>query len=281
MSVVSDPSAVAEAAATPQHTTAPRSAAREATDAAAMSLLSLLADLPAASPDRQRIRTRLIELYLPLATYLAQRFRNRGEHLDDLIQVAHLGLVKAVDRFDLDHGAAFTSYAVPVITGELKRHFRDKCWDVRVPRRVQEMRMQINRVTEELTHSLGRSPTISDLAAYLDATEEDVIEGLEAGQAYRSLSLDAPVRGGDGDGVTGLGDLLGTADPDLEQVEAREALRPLLARLPAREQRILTMRFFGSLTQSQIAAELGISQMHVSRLLAGALARLRAALLAG
>jgi RNA polymerase sigma-B factor len=259
--------------------TSPRAASRAAADAAARSLLSLLANLPGDSADRQRARARLIELYLPLAKYLAQRFRNRGEPLDDLVQVANLGLVKAVDGFDPDRGVAFPGYAIPMITGELKRHFRDKCWDVRVPRRVQEIRLQISRVTEELTHALGRSPTVADLAARLAATEEEVIEGLEAGRAYRSLSLEAPVHG-TGEGVTALGDLLGDTDRDLEQAETREALRPLLARLPARERKIVTLRFFGNLTQSQIAAEVGISQMHVSRLLAGALNKLRTGLLA-
>ncbi|GIG43876.1 hypothetical protein Dsi01nite_019170 [Dactylosporangium siamense] len=249
-------------------------------DSAAMSLLSLMADLPEGSADRQRIRARLIEMYLPLARYLAQRFRNRGELFDDLAQVANLGLVKAVDRFDPGRGSAFTSYAIPMITGELKRHFRDKCWDVRVPRRLQEIRMRISRVTEELTQTLGRSPTVTDLAVHLDATEEEIIEGMEAGQAYQTASLDAPVHGGDGE-VTGLGDLLGGADPEIEQVEVREALRPLLARLPAREQRIVAMRFSGNLTQSQIADQLGMSQMHVSRLQAAALTKLRAGLLAG
>jgi RNA polymerase sigma-B factor len=257
-----------------------RSESRQATDAAALSLLSLLADLPAGSPDRSRARDRLIELYLPLARYLAQRFRNRSEPLDDLIQVANLGLVKSVDGYDSTRGTAFISYAIPMITGELKRHFRDKCWDIRVPRRLQEIRLQIRGVTEELTHSLGRSPTVADLAARLDATEEQIIEGLESDQAYRALSLDAPARAGEGS-VTALGELLGGHDPQLEQAEAREALRPLLARLPAREQKIIALRFFGSLTQSQIAAELGMSQMHVSRLLAAALTRLRAGLLAG
>jgi len=278
MSVTAEPTPAAPATARPvPH----RPTSREAADAAALSLLSLLADLPADSPDRPRVRARLIEAYLPLARHLAQRFRNRGELLDDLIQVANLGLVKAVDGFDPARGTPLPSYAIPVITGELKRHFRDKCWDVRVPRRLQEIRLQIGRVTEELTHTLGRSPTVADLAVRLEATEEEIIEGIEAGQAYRNLSLDAPVRGGETDHASELGDLLGAADPDLEHVETREALRPLLAGLPDREQQILTLRFFGNQTQSQIAATLGISQMHVSRLLAGALARLRTGLLAG
>jgi RNA polymerase sigma-B factor len=248
------------------------------TDAAAKSLLTLMADLPA-GPDRERVRARLIELYIPLAEYLARRFRNRGEQLDDLIQVANLGLIKSVDGFDAGRGAAFTSYAIPMIVGELKRHFRDKGWDVRVPRRLQELRLEITKVSGELAQDLGRSPTVADLAVRLNVSEEDIIEGLDCGQAYRAMSLDAPVGGEGGDtGQNGLVDLLGDVDHDLENIENREALRPLIARLPRREQKIIAMRFFGNMTQSQIAAELGISQMHVSRLLAQALRALREAL---
>ncbi|MGI5175955.1 RNA polymerase sigma factor SigF [Dactylosporangium sp. CA-152071] len=246
-----------------------------------MSLLSLLADLPAGSPDRSRIRGRIVELYLPLARYLTQRFRNHGEPFDDLVQVAGVGLVKSVDGFDPSRGVGFTAYAIPTITGELKRHFRDRCWDMRVPRRTQEIRLRIGRVSEELTQSLGRSPTVADLADRLGCSEEDVIEGLDAAHAYRTLSLDAPA-GGDCDGeYTDLGAYIGGADPGIEQVEAREALKPLLAALPERERVIVTMRFFGSCSQSQIAAELGISQMHVSRLLRSTLDTLRTHLLAG
>src|SRR5690349_8707302 len=244
------------------------------TDAAAKSLLTLMADLPA-GPDRERVRARLIELYIPLAEYLARRFRNRGEQFDDLVQVANLGLIKSVDGYDPSRGAAFTSYAIPMIVGELKRHFRDKGWDVRVPRRLQELRLEIGKVSGDLAQDLGRSPTVADLAQRLNVSEEEIIEGLDCGQAYRALSLDAPVGDAGDAGVNGLGDLLGGEDEDLRNVENREALRPLLARLPQREQKIIAMRFHGNLTQSQIAAELGISQMHVSRLLAGALRTLR------
>ena len=245
------------------------------TDAAAMSLLTLLADLPA-GPDRERVRARLIELYIPLAEYLARRFRNRGEQFDDLAQVANLGLIKSVDGYDASRGAAFTSYAIPMIVGELKRHFRDKGWDVRVPRRLQELRMEITKVSGDLAQELGRSPTVADLAVRLNVSEEEIIEGLDCGQAYRALSLDAPVGGEGADtGQNGLVDLLGDVDRDMENVENREALRPLIARLPEREQKIIAMRFFGNLTQSQIADELGISQMHVSRLLAQSLRTLR------
>jgi RNA polymerase sigma-B factor len=274
MTIITGPAAVSSTTE-PLH----EPTARQAADAAALSLLSLLQDLPAGSPDRQRVRDRIIEMYLPLARYLAQRFRNRGEPTDDLVQVANLALVKAVDGFDPSRGVPFTGYAIPVMSGELKRHFRDKCWDIRVPRRTQELRLQINHVTDELTHALGRSPTVADLAARLGASEEEIIEGLDAGHAYRTLSLDAPT-GGDGDGTTALGDLIGGADADLEQVELRETLRPLLATLPERLQQIVTMRFFGNLTQLQIAAELGLSQMHISRLLREALTRLHRGLLA-
>jgi RNA polymerase sigma-B factor len=241
-------------------------------DAAIRAQLTLLADLPTDSPDRARVRDRIIESYLPLAEYLARRFRNRGEVQDDLIQVANLGLIKSVDGFDATRGAAFTSYAIPMIVGELKRHFRDKGWDVRVPRRVQELRLEIAKVTGILAQTLGRSPTVADLAAHLDVSEEDIIEGIDSAHAYRALSLQSPA--GDDSGVE-LGDLLGDVDDNLANVEDRESLRPLLAQLPAREQKIIAMRFFGNMTQTQIATELGISQMHVSRLLSHALGELR------
>jgi len=256
------------------HETPTESSSTRANDAQAKALLSLLADLPAGA-DRDRVRARLIELYIPLAEYLARRFRNRGEQFDDLVQVANLGLIKSVDGYDPSRGAAFTSYAIPMIVGELKRHFRDKGWDVRVPRRLQELRLEISKVSGDLAQDLGRSPTVADLAARLNVSEEEIIEGLDCGQAYRALSLDAPAGDSAEPGTTGLGDLLGGEDPDLANVENREALRPILAKLPEREQKIIAMRFHGNLTQSQIAAELGISQMHVSRLLAGALRTLR------
>jgi RNA polymerase sigma-B factor len=248
------------------------------TETAARTLLILLHDLPLDGPDRERVRKRVIEMHLPLAEYLARRFRNRGEPFDDLVQVANLGLIKSVDGYDASRGAAFTSYAIPMIVGELKRHFRDKGWDVRVPRRLQELRLEIGKVTGDLAQELGRSPTVADIAERLSVAEEEVIAGLDSGHAYRALSLQAPVQGEEP--VTELGDLLGDIDPDMEHVEDREALRPLIAKLRPREQRIIALRFFGNLTQSQIAAELGISQMHVSRLLSHSLAQLRQGLLA-
>ncbi|HEV7896507.1 MAG TPA: RNA polymerase sigma factor SigF [Planosporangium sp.] len=246
-------------------------------DPAGQALLTLLAGLPAGSDDHACVRDRIIETYLPLAEYLARRFRNRGEPLDDLTQVANLGLIKSVDGYDVTHGAAFSSYAIPMILGELKRHFRDKGWDVRVPRRVQELRLEIIRATGDLAQRLGRSPTVADLAAHLRVREEDIVEGLDSAHAYRALSLQAPVQGEEPS--TELADLLGSVDRQLEQVEDREALRPLIAGLPHREQRIIALRFFGNMTQSQIAVDIGISQMHVSRLLSHALGVLRRGLL--
>jgi RNA polymerase sigma-B factor len=252
------------------------SSPRSQQDADALALLTLLADLPAGSPDRARARERLVGMYLPLAEHLARRFQNRGELLDDLVQVACLALLKSIDGFDPNRGAAFTSYAIPMIVGELKRHFRDKGWDVRVPRRLQELRLEITKISGDLAQRLGRSPTVADLAAHLEVSEEEVIEALDCAQAYRALSLHAPVSGDDSGGE--LIDLLGGIDPEMATVEDRAALRPALAQLPEREQRIIAMRFFGNMTQSQIAAEIGISQMHVSRLLAHALGVLRAGL---
>jgi RNA polymerase sigma-B factor len=262
---------------TDAETTTSRSRAAKDAEVAAKALLAALADLPADSPDRPRVRQRLIEAYLPLAEHLARRFRNRGEPLDDLVQVACLALVKSVDGYDHSRGAAFTSYAIPMILGELKRHFRDKGWNVRVPRRLQELRLDIGKAGGDLAQQLGHSPTVAELAAHLGVGEDDIIEALESGHAYRALSLHAPVAGDESG--TELADMLGDLDPDLENVENREALRPLIAKLPQREQRIIVMRFFGNMTQSQIASQLGISQMHVSRLLAHAMGVLREGLL--
>jgi RNA polymerase sigma-B factor len=250
--------------------------ARTEADTVAGALLSSLADL-APGADRDRVRARIIELYMPLAAYLARRFVGRGEPLDDLQQVANVALIKSVDGFDTDRGVHFPAYAIPMITGELKRHFRDKGWDIRVSRRLQELTLQIGKVSDELTHQLGRSPNVPELAARLQVSEEDIIEALAGARAYTASSLDAPVTH-DGNHQQTLGDTIGGLDPSLAEVEHREALRPLLAKLSTREQRLIAMRFFGNLTQSQIAAELGVSQMQVSRLLRQALDRLRAAL---
>ena len=241
--------------------------------ARARELFERLTALPEGSPERERIRGALVELHLPLVEYLARRFRNRGEWLDDLTQVATIGLIKSIDRFDLERGVEFSTYATPTIVGEIKRHFRDKGWAVRVPRRLQELKLSLTKAIGELAQREGRAPTVSELAAHLRMSEEDVLEGLESANAYSTVSLDAP-DSGDED-APAVADSLGIVDEALEGVEYRESLKPLLERLPPREKKILLLRFFGNLTQLQIAAELGISQMHVSRLLARTLTQLR------
>ncbi|MDQ3570686.1 MAG: SigB/SigF/SigG family RNA polymerase sigma factor [Actinomycetota bacterium] len=222
------------------------------------------------------LRDQLVEGHLGLAEYLARRFSNRGEPLDDLVQVASLGLLKAVDRFEPSRGVEFSTYATHTIVGELKRHFRDKGWAVRAPRRMQELYLRLGKVVSALSQELGRSPTIPELASEAQVSEEEVLEALEAGQAYRFSSLDAPSSGDEDDGDT-LSSHLGGEDPGLLEAEHRAALSPLMARLPPREQTILQLRFFEGMTQSEIAGQLGISQMHVSRLLARSLNQLRAA----
>lgn len=209
----------------------------------------------------------------PLANHLAHRYGGRGEPTDDLAQTAAIGLIKAIDKFDPTRGVDFAGYAIPTIIGELKRHFRDRTWDIRVPRRLQELRLSISEANSTLTQTLGRSPTVADIAAHLKVTEEEVLEGLEGARAYNAVSLSTPT--GDGERATELGDMLGGEDPDFEQAELRIALGPALATLDEREQKILTLRFYGNLTQSQIADQIGVSQMHVSRLLTRALAKLR------
>ena len=229
-------------------------------------------------PRRQRARDALVEQHLPLVEHLARRFRNRGEPYDDLVQVATIGLIKSVDRFDLERGVEFSTYATPTIVGEIKRHFRDKGWAVRVPRRLQELRLALASATSELSQKNGTAPTVAELAGHLKMSEEEILEGLESANAYSTLSLDAG-DSGNGDEPMPVSETLGVEDEGLEGVEYRESLKPMLERLPAREKKILMLRFFKNMTQSEIAAEIGISQMHVSRLLARTLAQLREGLL--
>jgi RNA polymerase sigma-B factor len=240
-------------------------------------LFARLTALAADAPGRQPVRDALVEAHLPLVEHLARRFRNRGEPYDDLVQVATIGLIKAIDRFDSDRGVEFSTYATPTILGEIKRYFRDKGWAIRVPRRLQELRLSLTAATAELTQELGRAPTVAELSDRLGLSPDLVIEGLESANAYNTLSLDAPDQN-EADATTVL-DGLGGEDEALESVEYRESLKPLLAQLDTREKRILTLRFFRGMTQSQIAEEIGISQMHVSRLLARTLTELRAGLL--
>ena len=220
-----------------------------------------------------KLRDDLIEAHLGLAEYLARRFANRGEPLDDLVQVASLGLVKAVERFDPARGLEFTTFATPTIVGELKRHFRDKGWAVRVPRRVQELHLRVTRVIDDLALELGRSPTVQEISERSGTTEDEVIEAIDAGSAYRSASLDAGRS--DDEESPGLLGQLGEIDPELARAERRAALGPLIGELPEREQVMLYLRFYEGMTQSEIARRLGISQMHVSRLLSRSLQQLR------
>ncbi|MEV6479230.1 RNA polymerase sigma factor SigF [Streptomyces sp. NPDC051576] len=242
----------------------------------ARALFIELRTLKDGSVEYAELRNRLVRMHLPLVEHLARRFRNRGEPLDDLTQVATIGLIKSVDRFDPERGVEFSTYATPTVVGEIKRHFRDKGWAVRVPRRLQELRLSLTTATAELSQRHGRSPTVHELAEKLGISEEEVLEGLESANAYSTLSLDVPDTDDESPAVA---DTLGAYDEALEGVEYRESLKPLLEDLPPREKRILLLRFFGNMTQSQIAQEVGISQMHVSRLLARTLAQLREKLL--
>ncbi len=216
------------------------------------------------------LRTELVEAHIGLAHHLARRFVYRGEPYDDLVQVGSLALIKAVDRFDPDRGVEFTTFASQTILGELKRHFRDKGWAIRAPRRLQELYLQLNHSVATLSQELGRSPTIAELAADTGAPEEQVLEALEAGRSYRSTSLDSP-----GPDDEGLSSRLGAEAEGMSTVEWRATLEPHVQALPVREQTILRLRFIDGLTQSEIASQMGMSQMHVSRLLAHSLATLR------
>ena len=236
-------------------------------------LFAKLSDPDSTEAQRAVYRDELVHLHLPLVEHFARRFLNRGEPFDDLLQVGTIGLIKAVDRFDTERGVEFSTYATPTIVGEIKRHFRDRGWAIRVPRRLQELRLSITSATAELTQELGRSPTVSELARKIGVSDEEIIEGLESSNAYSTLSLDAP--DSSEDSALSMIDVIGGDDEALEHVENRETIKPLLEALDPREKHILTLRFFRGMTQSQIAAEIGISQMHVSRLLARTLERLR------
>lgn len=217
-----------------------------------------------------RLRNELIEAHVRLAEFCARRFVYRGEPFDDLRQVALVGLLKAVERFEPDRGVRFTSFATPTIVGELKRHFRDRGWAVRVPRRLQELHLQIGRLVGSLNQELGRPPTTAELAQRAGVSEEEVLESMEAATLYRLSSLD--VTRVDDDGLeVAVGSRLGAEDPEFASVESRVEVLELLRQLPEREQRIVYLRFFEGLTQAEIAERVGLSQMHVSRLLARSL----------
>jgi len=220
-------------------------------------------------------REQLIEQYMSLVRSLARRYSYRGEQLEDLVQIGAIGLIKAIDRFDVNRGVELTTYATPNIIGEIKRHFRDRGWSVRVPRGLQELNIQLSRVIEELTVQNGRSPTIPELAKAAGVTDEEVLEALESGRAYTSLSLSAGSSGGEDDGELDPLESLGTEEHQYEVSEDRAVLAPGFRVLDERERKILHLRFFEGLTQSQIAQQVGISQMHVSRLIRRSLEKIR------
>ncbi|GAA3488297.1 MULTISPECIES: SigB/SigF/SigG family RNA polymerase sigma factor [Streptomyces] len=254
-------------------TPAPRTRGAD-TRALTQVLFGQLKGLTPGSGEHSRVRAALIEANLPLVRYAAARFRSRNEPMEDVVQVGTIGLINAIDRFDPDRGVQFPTFAMPTVVGEIKRYFRDNVRTVHVPRRLHELWVQVNGATEDLTTLHGRSPTTAEIAERLRIGEEEVLACIEAGRSYHATSLEAAQ---EGDGLPGLIDRLGYEDPALAGVEHRDLVRHLLVQLPEREQRILVLRYYSNLTQSQISAELGVSQMHVSRLLARSFARLRSA----
>ncbi|MBV9025633.1 MAG: RNA polymerase sigma factor SigF [Streptomycetaceae bacterium] len=258
----------------PEPHSSPRS--RRAANARALTqaLFEELSSLEPGTPEHARVRAALIEVNLPLVRYAAARFRSRNEPMEDVVQVGTIGLINAIDRFDPMRGVQFPTFAMPTVVGEIKRYFRDNVRTVHVPRRLHELWVQVSGAIEDLTVMHGRSPTTSEIADRLKLTEDEVLACLEAGRAYHATSLEAAQ---EGDGAPGLLDRLGYEDPALTGVEHRDLVRHLLVQLPERERRILLLRYFGNLTQSQISSELGVSQMHVSRLLSRSFARLRSA----
>ena len=224
----------------------------------------------------QRLRAQLVERFLPLARQLARRYEHTDEPLEDLVQVASIGLVKAIDRFDPGRGFAFSSFAVPTILGELRRHFRDRTWSVRVPRDLQELSLSVDRVAATLTHDLHRPPTIAEIAESLSTSEEAVLEAREAAGAYRATSLQAP-RGGEEDSGETLADQLGADERGFDLAEDRATLDRVLACLTAREREVLRLRFEEDLTQAEIGERIGVSQMQISRIIRRSISSLRSA----
>lgn len=250
-------------------------------DARALSKLFFdqLAVLEEGTPEYQYARNTLIEMNMSLVRFAAARFRSRGpEEMEDIVQVGMIGLIKAIDRFELSREVEFTSFAIPYIVGEIKRFFRDTSWAVHVPRRLQEARVQLARATEELRSRLGRAPTVKELSELMCLSEEEVIEARLAANGYNSSSLDAAINNSE-DGETALADFIGADDQALELVEDFQALAPMIAELGERDRQIIHLRFVEELTQAQIGERLGVSQMHVSRLLSRTLARLREGML--
>ncbi len=223
--------------------------------------------------DYSYVRNTLVELNLALVKFAASRFRSRSEPMEDIIQVGTIGLIKAIDRFELSRGVEFPTFAIRTIIGEIKRFFRDTSWSVRVPRRLQELRLDLAKAGDELAQQLDRAPTVGELAERLGISNDEVVEGMAASNAYTASSLDAQPEEDDSEGA--LADRIGYEDHDLEGIEYVESLKPLIAELPSRDRQILSLRFVANMTQSEIGDELGISQMHVSRLLSRTLVRLR------
>jgi RNA polymerase sigma-B factor len=249
-------------------------------DARALSrtLFARLEVLEEGTHEHAYVRNTLVELNLALVKFAASRFRSRSEPMEDIVQVGTVGLIKAIDRFELSRGVEFPTFALPTIVGEIKRFFRDTSWSVRVPRRLQELRLDLAKAGDELAQTLDRAPTVGELAERLGITDDEVIEGMAASNAYTASSLDAQPEEDDNEGA--LADRIGYQDHGLEGIEYVESLKPLIAELPPRDRRILSLRFVANMTQSEIGHELGISQMHVSRLLSRTLRRLRKGLMA-
>jgi RNA polymerase sigma-B factor len=225
--------------------------------------------------EKERIREQLVNAYHDFVYFLARKFQNRGEPLDDIVQVGYLGLIKAIERFDPDLGFEFTTFATLTVAGEIKRHFRDKGTAIRFPRRLQELHQTVVRVNEQMKNELGREPTVAELADRLGVTPDDVTEAMEIGPAYVPLSLDQPIASGDGESSRSVSEQIGGADPELDRVEMRDVLDRAMEHLTPRERAIMAMRFYEQMSQSEIARRLGISQMHVSRLQRAALEQLR------
>ncbi|MER7898155.1 RNA polymerase sigma factor SigF [Streptomyces sp. NPDC096046] len=247
----------------------------DAVDARALSktLFERLETLEEGTQDYSYVRNTLVELNLALVKFAASRFRSRSEPMEDIIQVGTIGLIKAIDRFELSRGVEFPTFAMPTIIGEIKRFFRDTSWSVRVPRRLQELRLDLAKAGDELAQKLDRAPTVAELAERLGLSDDEVVEGMAASNAYTASSLDAQPEEDDSEGA--LADRIGYEDHGLEGIEYVESLKPLIAELPQRDRKILSLRFVAGMTQSEIGEELGISQMHVSRLLSRTLVRLR------
>jgi RNA polymerase sigma-B factor len=233
-----------------------------------------LKSLPDGSREFARQRERIVTRCLPLADHVARHYDRRGENLEDLTQVARIGLMNAVNRFDPEKSSSFLGFAIPTMMGEVRRHFRDHGWSMHVPRRIRDRHGQITKATAHLTHDLGRAPNASELSDLLGLDREEVVESLIASASYNVHSIDAPISGGDGNPRM-LADTIGDVDLEFDHITDRESVRPLLAALPERERTVLYLRFFASMTQSQIAERVGVSQMHVSRILERTLSKLR------